>query len=251
MRSPWPVAVGRMEAGSVVTIRAPRGEGPSERRPRGSNPHRPTQAQTLARQKQIVIDRDAESLTWAEIAAKHGLGQKEARAAYRLYKNEIAPIIGDASMPHSVTRHSGGLASVSLRSSSGRGSRRPGWRLDACRPAGLASAGSRAPLAQNGSPAQAMPMKSGVLGPPATAAVTSPNRPTVLDSGLCHRPEGSLMVWKIRPALTVHRCRFPPTLAHAGRVRGRTGVPLKLGSPTSPRTLPKSSNAPPALPNTV
>jgi hypothetical protein len=62
--------------------------------PRGSNPHRPTQAQTLARQKQIVIDRDARSLTWPEIATKHGLGEKEAREAYDRFKNEIVPIIG-------------------------------------------------------------------------------------------------------------------------------------------------------------
>ena len=65
----------------------------------------------LARQKQIVIDRDAESLTWAQMAVKHGIGEKEAREAYGRFKSEIAPIISDASMPHSVTRHSGGLAS--------------------------------------------------------------------------------------------------------------------------------------------
>jgi hypothetical protein len=81
-----------------VTVSSPRRKRSRGARPRGSNPHRPTQAQTLARQKQIVVDRDGRSLTWAEIATKHGVGEKEARHAYERFKTEIAPIISEESI---------------------------------------------------------------------------------------------------------------------------------------------------------
>jgi hypothetical protein len=95
-----------MDVEAAVTMPTPRRKGSRRGRARGANPHRPTQAQTLARQKQIVIDRDADSLTWAEIAAKHGLGEKEARQAYSRFKSEIVPVITEESSeaPHDYFR---------------------------------------------------------------------------------------------------------------------------------------------------
>jgi hypothetical protein len=72
---------------------APRARNAGKKGPPGSNPRRPTQAQSLKRQLAIVADRDVEHLTFAEIARKHGLGEKEARAAYRRHVEEIAPLI--------------------------------------------------------------------------------------------------------------------------------------------------------------
>jgi hypothetical protein len=63
------------------------------RPPRGSNRRRPTQAQSLARQIQIVADHDLHHLTFAEISAKHGMGEKEAREAYQRHTNEIVPLL--------------------------------------------------------------------------------------------------------------------------------------------------------------
>jgi hypothetical protein len=63
-----------------------------KRRP-GSNPRRPTQAQSLKRQLAIVADREVEHLTFAEIACKHGMGEKEVRAAYWRHVKEIAPLL--------------------------------------------------------------------------------------------------------------------------------------------------------------
>jgi hypothetical protein len=51
-------------------------------RPRGSSPKRLTQAQLLKRQLEIVIDREIRNMTWAAIARKHGMGEKEARETY-------------------------------------------------------------------------------------------------------------------------------------------------------------------------
>jgi hypothetical protein len=63
---------------------------------RGSNPRRPTQAQSIKRQQEIVAEHDIERLTFAEIARKHGTGEKEVREAYWRYVREIAPLIAGA-----------------------------------------------------------------------------------------------------------------------------------------------------------
>lgn len=71
-------------------------EGGSQGRPRrGSNPGRPTQAQSLARQMRIVVDHDLNNLTFGEIAQKYAMGEKEAREAYRRHVTEIVPLLTD------------------------------------------------------------------------------------------------------------------------------------------------------------
>jgi len=67
--------------------------GSGGRAPRGSNPGRPTQAQSLARQIQIVTDHDINHLTFSEIAVKFGIGEKEAREAYKRHTTEIVPLL--------------------------------------------------------------------------------------------------------------------------------------------------------------
>src|SRR4051794_12616995 len=64
--------------------------------PRGANPRRPTQAQSIARQQQIVHEHDVERLTFGEIAKRHAMGEKEVRAAYARQVNEIAPLFASA-----------------------------------------------------------------------------------------------------------------------------------------------------------
>jgi lipopolysaccharide biosynthesis protein len=63
------------------------------KKPRGSNRRRPTQAQSIERQLKIVADREGEHLTFAEIAQKRGMGEKEAREAYWRHVREIAPLM--------------------------------------------------------------------------------------------------------------------------------------------------------------
>jgi hypothetical protein len=60
---------------------------------RGANPRRPTQAQSIKRQQEIVADRDGAGISFTEIARKHGMGEKEVREAYRRYIEEIAPLM--------------------------------------------------------------------------------------------------------------------------------------------------------------
>jgi hypothetical protein len=62
-------------------------------RPRGSDRRRPTQAQLLKRQQEILVDRDLRNLTWAAIGRKYSMGEKEARETYGRYIREIAPLI--------------------------------------------------------------------------------------------------------------------------------------------------------------
>ncbi len=63
------------------------------RRPRGGDRRRPTQAQLLQRQQAILVDRDVRSMSWASIARKHSMGEKEVRETYTRYVREIAPLI--------------------------------------------------------------------------------------------------------------------------------------------------------------
>lgn len=60
---------------------------------RGSSRRRLTQAQLLARQLEILNDREIRNMTWAAIGRKHGMGEKEARETYLRYVREIAPLI--------------------------------------------------------------------------------------------------------------------------------------------------------------
>jgi hypothetical protein len=60
---------------------------------RGANPRRPTQAQSIKRQQEIVADHDGVGMSFAEIARKHRMGEKEVREAYRRYIEEIAPLM--------------------------------------------------------------------------------------------------------------------------------------------------------------
>lgn len=62
-------------------------------RPRGSDRRRLTQAQLLERQQAILVDRDVLNMTWASIALKYSIGEKEARETYGRYVREIAPLI--------------------------------------------------------------------------------------------------------------------------------------------------------------
>ncbi len=61
--------------------------------PCGSSRRRLTQAQLLKRQLEILDDREVRNMTWAAIARKHAMGEKEARETYRRYVREIAPLI--------------------------------------------------------------------------------------------------------------------------------------------------------------
>jgi hypothetical protein len=61
--------------------------------PRGSSRRRPAQAQLLERQLEILNDREVRTMTWAAIARKHSMGEKEARETYLRYVREIAPLI--------------------------------------------------------------------------------------------------------------------------------------------------------------
>ena len=58
-------------------------------------PVRRTQAEVLARQRAISEDRTVRNMTWAAIADKHGMGEKEARESYRRYAKDILPLITD------------------------------------------------------------------------------------------------------------------------------------------------------------
>jgi hypothetical protein len=60
---------------------------------RGANRRRPTQAQSIRRQQEIVADHDGVGMSFAEIARKHRMGEKEVREAYRRYIEEIAPLM--------------------------------------------------------------------------------------------------------------------------------------------------------------
>jgi hypothetical protein len=60
---------------------------------RGSSRRRPTQAQLLERQLEILNDREVRTMSWAAIARKHAMGEKEARETYSRYVREIAPLI--------------------------------------------------------------------------------------------------------------------------------------------------------------
>ena len=51
------------------------------------------QAAAIRRQQRIVRLRDVERLTYAEIAAEIGMGEKEVRLAYRRYVDEVAPLL--------------------------------------------------------------------------------------------------------------------------------------------------------------
>jgi hypothetical protein len=69
------------------------GEPSANFRPPGSNRRRLTQAQLLERQQAILVDRDLNHMTWAAIARKHAMGEKEARETYGRYLREIVPLI--------------------------------------------------------------------------------------------------------------------------------------------------------------
>lgn len=51
------------------------------------------QGDTIMRQQEIVLLHDVEHLTFAEIAARVGLGEKETRLAYHRYLREVAPLL--------------------------------------------------------------------------------------------------------------------------------------------------------------
>ena len=53
--------------------------------------------QPLQRQLEILNDREIRNLTWAAIARKHSMGEKEARETYYRYVREIAPLIVEQS----------------------------------------------------------------------------------------------------------------------------------------------------------
>lgn len=59
----------------------------------GSNRKRLTHAQALARQQEIVLAYDVEHLTFAQIARRLAMGEKEVRQAYGRYISEIAPLM--------------------------------------------------------------------------------------------------------------------------------------------------------------
>jgi hypothetical protein len=63
----------------------------------GANRARLTQAQLLKRQQAIAVDREANGMTWAAIARKHSMGEKEARQTYARYVDEIVPLITEQS----------------------------------------------------------------------------------------------------------------------------------------------------------
>ena len=68
---------------------------PPAKKPRGANPKRPTQAQSIQRQKQIVFDHDVAHMTFAAIAKKYKMGEKEVRESYNRYLTEILPLFID------------------------------------------------------------------------------------------------------------------------------------------------------------
>lgn len=82
---------------------------------RGSNPKRPTQAQSIARQRQIALARDVDHKSWADIGRDFGMGEKEVRQAYHRYKEEIAPIFATDPSLDRATDYLQMLADVRLR----------------------------------------------------------------------------------------------------------------------------------------
>src|SRR5438477_5680762 len=72
---------------------------------RGSNPRRPTLAQSLRRHQEIVADHDGAGLTFAEIAEKHRVGEKEVREAYARYVEELAPLMAPTASAATVARY--------------------------------------------------------------------------------------------------------------------------------------------------
>src|SRR5436305_11922644 len=69
-----------------------RSSGGARKQP-GSNPRRPTQAQSIRRQQLIVADRDGGNMTFSQIAKKYGMDEREVRRAYERYIAEIAPLM--------------------------------------------------------------------------------------------------------------------------------------------------------------
>lgn len=82
---------------------------------RGANPNRPTQAQSIARQRQIALARDVDQRSWADIGQELGMGEKEVRQAYHRYREEIAPIFATESGLDRATNYLEMLAGVRLR----------------------------------------------------------------------------------------------------------------------------------------
>lgn len=66
---------------------------------RGKSKQRPTVAQSLARQRRIVVAREVEQMTWGAIAEELKMDERDVRRAYETHITEVAPLLAEESPP--------------------------------------------------------------------------------------------------------------------------------------------------------
>ena len=74
-------------------------------KPSASRGGRLPQAAALKRQQKIALLHDVEHLTFARIAERVGMGEKECRLAYNRYIDEVAPLLTSLANHQKVAQH--------------------------------------------------------------------------------------------------------------------------------------------------